>query len=133
MQSGKRQPGGLLRAAQSDPKVGRKEACARWALATEGGKATRRCEQIQGLRAASAQNADICEGSEASGGGGWGKRCGWNEPRFLRPLAARNACEVVLRHRAWGAAPNPGRGVTPLHPTFLSSPAVTTIFQCLHP
>ena len=27
-------------------------------------KATRRCEQIQGLRAASAQNADICEGSE---------------------------------------------------------------------
>ena len=27
-------------------------------------KATRRREQIQGLRAASAQNADICEGSE---------------------------------------------------------------------
>ena len=27
-------------------------------------KATRRCEQIQVLRAASAQNADICEGSE---------------------------------------------------------------------
>ena len=62
----------------------RREACALWALATEGGKATRsapegsvspvgccaqrkatrRCEQIQGLRAASAQNADICEGSE---------------------------------------------------------------------
>ena len=62
----------------------RREACALWALATGGGKATRsapegsvspvgccaqrkatrRCEQIQGLRAASAQNADICEGSE---------------------------------------------------------------------
>ena len=37
---GKRQPGGLLR------------------------KATRRREQIQGLCAASTQNADICEGSE---------------------------------------------------------------------
>ena len=62
----------------------RRKACALWALATGGGKATRsapegsvspvgccaqrkatrRCEQIQGLRAASAQNADICEGSE---------------------------------------------------------------------
>ena len=85
-------------------------------------KATRRREQIQGLRAASAQNADICEGSETSGGGGWGKRCGWNEPRFLRPLAARNACEVVLRHRFWDAAPNPGRGLRPLHPA-LDPPA----------
>ena len=62
----------------------RREACALCALATGGGKATRsapkgsvspvgccaqrkatrRCEQIQGPRAASAQNADICEGSE---------------------------------------------------------------------
>ena len=58
---GKRQPSGLLRAAQSDPKVDRKEACARWALATEGGKATRRREQIQALRAASAHSADVCE------------------------------------------------------------------------
>ena len=59
----------------------RRKACALWALATGGGKATRsapegsvspvgccaqrkatrRCEQIQGLRATSAQNADICE------------------------------------------------------------------------
>ena len=53
-----------MREAQSDPKVRRKEACALWALATKGGKATWRREQIQGLRAASAQNADICEGSE---------------------------------------------------------------------
>ncbi len=51
-----------------------------------------------------------------------GKRCGWNEPRFLRPLAARNACEVVLRHRFWDAAPNPGRGLRPLHPA-LDPPA----------
>ena len=122
--------------------VARREAPARWAVAAKGGKATRsapkgsvspagccakrkatrRCEQIQGLRVASAQNADICEGSETSGGGGWGKRCGWNEPRFLRPLAARNACEVVLRHRFWGAAPNPGRGLRPLHPA-LDPPA----------
>ena len=29
---GKRQPGGLLRAAQSDPQARRKEACAQWAL-----------------------------------------------------------------------------------------------------
>ena len=39
----------------------RREATARWAVAAKGGKATRRREQIQGLRAASAQNADICE------------------------------------------------------------------------
>ena len=50
--------------AQSDPQVRRREASARWAVAAKGGKATRRREQIQGLRAASAQNADICEGSE---------------------------------------------------------------------
>ena len=37
---GKRQPCGLLREAQSDPKVRRKEAPALWAVATEGGKAT---------------------------------------------------------------------------------------------
>ena len=61
---GKRQPCGLLREAQSDPQVRRKEACALWALAAKGGKATWRREQIQGLRAASAQNADICEDSE---------------------------------------------------------------------
>ena len=41
---GKRQPGGLLR------------------------KATRRREQIQGLRADSAQNADICEGAKRAVG-----------------------------------------------------------------
>ena len=41
---GKRQPCGLLR------------------------KATRRREQIQGLRAASAQNADICEGAKRAEG-----------------------------------------------------------------
>ena len=72
------------------PRQARREACALWALgpkaqsdpkrgsetmsAPEGSvspvgccaqrKATRRREQIQGLRAASAQNADICEGSE---------------------------------------------------------------------
>ena len=46
------------------PAAHRREASARWAVAAKGGKATRRREQIQGLRAASAQNADICEGSE---------------------------------------------------------------------
>ena len=43
--------------------VARREACALWALGPKA-KATRRREQIQGLRAASAQSADICEGSE---------------------------------------------------------------------
>ena len=53
----------LARSAKR-PEAHRREASARWAVAAKGGKATRRCEQIQGLRAASAQNADICEGSE---------------------------------------------------------------------
>ena len=58
---GKRQPCGLPGAAQSDPQVRRREVSALWAVAAKGGKATRRREQIQGLRAVSAQNADICE------------------------------------------------------------------------
>ena len=58
---GKRQPCGLPGAAQSAPQVRRREVSALWAVAAKGGKATRRREQIQGLRAASAQNADICE------------------------------------------------------------------------
>ena len=65
---GKRQPCGLLRTAQSDPQVRRREASALWAVAAKGGKATRRREQIQGLRAASAQNADICEGAKRAVG-----------------------------------------------------------------
>ena len=46
----------------------RREASARWAVAAKGGKATRRREQIQGLRADSAQNADICEGAKRAVG-----------------------------------------------------------------
>ena len=103
---GKRQPCGLLREAQSDPKVRRREASALWAVArsakrpagapegsvcpvgtwAEGPKrpggvskykgcarSARRTpifarEQIQGLRAASAQNADICEGAKRAEG-----------------------------------------------------------------
>ena len=65
---GKRQPCGLLRTAQSDPQVRRREASALWAVAAKGGKATRRREQIQGLRADSAQNADICEGAKRAVG-----------------------------------------------------------------
>ena len=88
---GKRVPGGHLREAQSDPKRGSEtmSATAREARMIEQPghlgrrpKATWRreqiqglcaaahrtpifaSEQIQGLRAASAQNADICEGSE---------------------------------------------------------------------
>ena len=58
---GKRRPRGLPSEAQSDPQVRRREVSALWAVAAKGGKATRRREQIQGLRAVSAQNADICE------------------------------------------------------------------------
>ena len=67
---GKRVPGGHLREAQSDPKRGSEtmSATVREARMIEQPghlgrrpKATRRREQIQGLRAASAQNADICE------------------------------------------------------------------------
>ena len=32
-----------------------------------------------------------------------------SEARFLCPSGTRNARFFVLRHRAWGAAPNPGR------------------------
>ena len=58
---GKRRLRGLPSAAQSAPQVRRREVSALWAVAAKGGKATRRREQIQGLRAVSAQNADICE------------------------------------------------------------------------
>ena len=54
-------PVGTCAKRKATPKVRRKEACALWALGPEGAKATWRREQIQGLRAASAQNADICE------------------------------------------------------------------------
>ena len=85
-------------------------------------KATRRCEQIQGLCAAAHRTPIFARAAKRVVGADGGKRCGWNEPRFLRPLAARNACEVVLRHRFWDAAPNPGRGLRPLHPA-LDPPA----------
>ena len=58
---GKRRPRALPGEAQSAPQVRRREVSALWAVAAKGGKATRRREQIQGLRAVSAQNADICE------------------------------------------------------------------------
>ena len=47
-------------------------------------KATRRREQIQGLRAASAQNADICEGSETMS-------ATVREARMIEQPGARNA------------------------------------------
>ena len=85
---GKRQPCGLLREAQSDPKVGsetsggrgqrpprrlsdrgkpgdtnslwrgRREASAQWAVATEGGKATRRSQPKRAADAASGRRDD---------------------------------------------------------------------------
>ena len=59
---GKRVPcGHLPPEVAKRPGAHRREASALWAVAAKGGKATRRREQIQGLRAVSAQNADICE------------------------------------------------------------------------
>ena len=79
-------------------------------------------------------------------------------PRFLRPLgrsqrlrgwggvrymprfaacrvscglwAARNACFLCCGTGIWGAAPNPGKGLRPLHPALLS-PYLTTRFLSL--
>ena len=45
----------------------------------------------------------------------------WKRPAFLAAFGHSKRSRFVLRHRAWGAAPNPGRGVTPLHPTHSSS------------
>ena len=89
---GKRQPGGLLRAAQSDPQVRRREASALWAVAAKGGKATRRREQIQGLRAVSAQNADICE--RANTRAARGQRA---ERRYLRTSKYKGCARPARR------------------------------------
>ena len=79
-------------------------------------------------------------------------------PRFLRPLgrsqrlrgwggvrymprfatcrvscglwAARNACFLCCGTGIWGAAPNPGKGLRPLHPALLS-PYLTTLLLSL--
>ena len=145
MQSGKRQPYGLLRAAQSDPKVDRetsggrgqrpprrlsgqnrkrhavREAPARWAVARSA-KRPEGVSKYKGCARPARRTPIFARAAKRVVGADGGKRCGWSEPRFLRPLAARNACEVVLRHRFWGAAPNPGRGLRPLHPA-LDPPA----------
>ena len=46
----------------------------------------------------------------------------WKEPRFLRPSDARNAHEKCCGIRLWGSAPNPGRGMIPLHPALCQQP-----------
>ena len=51
----------------------------------------------------------------------------WKEPRFLRPLDARNAHEKCCGIRLWGSAPNPGRGMIPLHPTLCQQPTAPGI------
>ena len=69
----------------------------------------------------------------ACGKGRWGVR---GMPRFatcrvscgLR--AARNACFLCCGTGIWGAAPNPGKGLRPLHPALLS-PYRTTRFLSL--
>ena len=50
------------------------------------------------------------------GAGAWGHAALCSMPRFLRPSAARNACFLCFGTGSWGAAPNPGRGMIPLHP-----------------
>ena len=78
---GKRQPRALPGEAQSAPQVRRREVSALWAVAAKGGKATRRREQIQGLRAVSAQNADICERQGSANDGAT------DDPPAPRPLS----------------------------------------------
>ena len=46
----------------------------------------------------------------------------WKEPRFLRPSDARNAHEKCCGIRLWDSAPNPGRGMIPLHPALCQQP-----------
>ena len=64
------------------------------------------------------------------GAGAWGHAALCSMPRFLRPSAARNACFLCCGTGSWGAAPNPGRGMIPLHPAL--SPC-TPLFSPLHP
>ena len=89
---GKRRPRGLPSEAQSAPQVRRREVSALWAVAAKGGKATRRREQIQGLRAVSAQNADICERANtraARGGAHSADICGGSETMSATVREAR--------------------------------------------
>ena len=79
------------------PAARRREASARWAVAAKGGKATRRREQIQGLRAVSAQNADICE--RANTRAARGQRA---ERRYLRGAGGKAAGEVGGRRNPVG-------------------------------
>ena len=101
--------------------VARREASARWAVARSA-KRPAGVSKYKGCARPARRTPIFARAAKRVVGADGGKRCGWSEPRFLRPLAARNACEVVLRHRFWGAAPNPGRGLRPLHPA-LDPPA----------
>ena len=56
----------------------------------------------------------------------------WKEPRFLRPSDARNAHEKCCGIRLWGSAPNPGRGMIPLHPALCQQPeALWSLHFCV--
>ena len=67
------------------------------------------------------------------GGVRWGVR---GMPRFATCRvscglwAARNACFLCCGTGIWGAAPNPGKGLRPLHPALLS-PYLTTLLLSL--
>ena len=89
---GKRRPRALPGEAQSAPQVRRREVSALWAVAAKGGKATRRREQIQGLRAVSAQNADICE--RANTRAARGQRA---ERRYLRTSKYKGCARPARR------------------------------------
>ena len=57
----------------------------------------------------------------------------WKEPHFLRPLDARNAHEKCCCIRLWGSAPNPGRGMIPLHPALYQQPDGPPLKGAAHP
>ena len=69
-------------------------------------------------------------GVGCGGRGGHAALCGL--PRFLRRKGARNACFLCCGTGSWGAAPNPGKGLRPLHPTLPPLlPYLTTRFLSL--
>ena len=54
-----------------------------------------------------------------------------NLPRFLRPLGRSQRLRLLCCGTgSWGAAPNPGKGLRPLHPALLS-PYLTTLLLSL--
>ena len=63
--------------------------------------------------------------------GAWGHAAFCNLPRFLRPSGRSQRLRLLCCGTGiWGAAPNPGKGLRPLHPALLS-PYLTTRFLSL--